>query len=162
MIMSGITLHRSVCTSQRRGVSAFQSWQQWRRASVRGALEFKEEIHGLASLQAAITLNALGEAQSRLTKFDEAEVNLRRAVAICNSSGTTCLQCSCVSRNLEQVFVAWSWGPDQTSCGNYNLSCVGYDTGLLPTPWCIDLFFGSQMMHAMFLLPDMSCFTICI
>ncbi len=45
------------------------------------ALVLKEQCYGHDDFHVAITLNALGETQLKLNKLDEAEANLRRAVA---------------------------------------------------------------------------------
>ena len=96
------------------------------------ALALKERAHGPKSIQAALTLNALGEVQSCQGKFEEAEVNLRRAVAIRNSAGNT-FDAAVSRENLAQVFEAKGkfseakemrdYGrPDKISCGNGSVS----------------------------------------
>ena len=96
------------------------------------ALEMKEQAHGPNSIQAALSLNALGEVQSLQGKFREAEVNLRRAVTIRNSAGNAFD--GAVSReNLAQVLetsgkfseakeIRDFGRPDKLSCGNYHVS----------------------------------------
>ncbi|KAF8522118.1 hypothetical protein BU17DRAFT_87218 [Hysterangium stoloniferum] len=96
------------------------------------ALSIKERIHGPDSIQAALTRNALGEVQLKQGKYDEAEENLRKAVAVRSASGHAFD--GAVSReNLAQVLEAKGQlkeaketrdlgRPDKLSCGNYNVA----------------------------------------
>ncbi|KAF8582098.1 hypothetical protein K439DRAFT_1308471, partial [Ramaria rubella] len=97
------------------------------------ALVLKESAHGPNSIQAALTRNALGEVQLRQGKLEEAEVNLRKAVAVRNSSGPA-FDAAVSRENLAQVLEAKGkfleakqirdqGRPDKLSCGNYH--CPG-------------------------------------
>ncbi|KAF8527058.1 hypothetical protein JB92DRAFT_2699550 [Gautieria morchelliformis] len=97
------------------------------------ALELKLRAHGPNSTKTALTLNALGEVQSLQGKFEEAEANLRKAVAIRNASGGA-FDAAVSRENLAQVLetkekfseakeIRDHGRPDKLSCGNYN--CPG-------------------------------------
>ncbi|KIJ37727.1 hypothetical protein M422DRAFT_781615 [Sphaerobolus stellatus SS14] len=70
------------------------------------ALKIKERAHGPDATQTALTLNALGEVQYELGKYDEAETNLRRAVTIRNGSAANSLDAAVSRENLAQVLEA--------------------------------------------------------
>ncbi|KAG8895750.1 hypothetical protein FRC01_012208 [Tulasnella sp. 417] len=94
------------------------------------ALEIKINSTGPNSIQTALSYNALGEAQLKLAKLDEAEESLSRAVEIREAGGPGAAFDAAVSReNLGQVYEAkglWDQARqvrtrmlDQMACGNY-------------------------------------------
>jgi Flp pilus assembly protein TadD len=102
------------------------------------ALELKEHTHGPNSIQAALSRNALGEVQALQDKFEEAEVNLRRAVAIRNTSGSA-FDAAVSRENLAQVLEAKGMfseaketrdfgRPNKISCGNYHVSVISFSS----------------------------------
>jgi len=112
------------------------------------ALKMKEEAFGRDSIQAALTLNALGEAQLKMKKLDEAEKNLRRAVAIRNANSILGMDAAVSRENLAQVLEAKGellqargmrmvGMPQAVVCGHYDCPRTKYST--LPADqfqWC--------------------------
>ncbi|KLO14486.1 hypothetical protein SCHPADRAFT_313675 [Schizopora paradoxa] len=70
------------------------------------ALEVKIRALGTEDIRVAITYNELGETQLRLNKLDEAEVNLRHAVAIRDAHDKLSLDAAVSRENLAQLLEA--------------------------------------------------------
>ncbi|KLO14487.1 hypothetical protein SCHPADRAFT_313692 [Schizopora paradoxa] len=97
------------------------------------ALEVKDHAYGTEDIRCAVTYNALGETQLRLNKLDEAEANLRHAVAIREAHNRFNLDAAVSRENLAQVLEAKHKldeakaervrGAPTVCCGNYN--CPG-------------------------------------
>lgn len=95
------------------------------------ALELKERDFGRDDIRVALTLNSLGETQLKLNKLDEAEANLRRAVAIREAFDKRGLDAAVSRENLAQVLEAKHNLPEAKEtrmrgnpsicCGNYNV-----------------------------------------
>lgn len=103
------------------------------------ALRIKEKAFDGDSIEVALTRNALGEAQLRQGKLDEAQRNLEIAVRIRNSASSKNrdhVPDAAVSReNLAQVFEAkgnlaeakrirLKGAPDKMVCSNYNVCFI--------------------------------------